>query len=239
MPTYTDTTEQLYALLPGHHRQTDDEQPGPLDQPLKRYLSAIGDELDDLVALIDRIAYVGSDGSPASDLADPDLADTAWMRWLAQTVGIDPDSGPGPELQLAIQTRSFDAGSLRSLKATVAALLADPKRYLIVKHADGDPWTIRIFAHPDDAGGRTWDTYDLDFATWNELESTVPTWDDLEDVAPIADRAALAAVKPAGVLFDVQLTTDSWDLLASSVATWDEYEAAYATWDDLEGDLFS
>lgn len=59
--------------------------------PLLRFLSLVGDQLDELAELVDRIDYrdeseLGTPGD-TSDLVNPATADPAWLPWLAQLVG--------------------------------------------------------------------------------------------------------------------------------------------------------
>lgn len=93
-PDVSATTERLYGSLPAFYRDADE----PLDWPLLRYLSLLGDQLGDLEELVDRIDFVraedvGSAGD-TSDLVDPATADAAWLPWLAQLVGIAARRAP-------------------------------------------------------------------------------------------------------------------------------------------------
>lgn len=208
MPTYTDTTETLYALLPEHRRRADDEQGGALDQPLKRYLSGIGDELDDLVVLIDRLAHT-EDGLAASDLADPADADAAWLPWLAQLVGVDTETMSVPEMRVAIAATNFRAGTRAGIIEAVAGTLTGTKRVTLHRHVDGDPWQLFVDTwaaetpDPDltdavaegqkPAGvaltrrhlpGLTWRDAALEFDTWGDLVAAFDDWQEAATTMP-------------------------------------------------------
>lgn len=70
-------TEHLYQLLPEHYRLADGAG------QLRAYLSLVGDQ----AGLVDDVAAAVA----AGQLTDPLAADAAWLGWLAQLVGIDPD----------------------------------------------------------------------------------------------------------------------------------------------------
>lgn len=206
MPTYTDTTEQAYRLLPGHHRRADGEQPDPLDEPLKRYLSGIGDQLHDVVELIERLAHLDDDGLPASDLADPDLADARWLSWLAQLVGIDGSALTTPELRAAIKATGFRTASTGGLIEAVEATLTGTKRVAIRRHVGGDPWVLYV-------------------DTW-AAETPDP---DLTDAVAEAQR-------PAGVAstsFHRTLAGATYDDLKNEFGTYADLEAEFATSADM------
>lgn len=229
-PAVTATTESVWDRFPEKDRLADVDH----DWTLLRFLSLLFDQMHAVTALVDRFGVTAPGES--SDLTDPESADAAWLPWLAQIAGIDPTMSPG-ELRLALLARRFDAGSLRSVRETVEALLGGEKRYQIIPHADGDPWVVRIIADPDDAGAATWMTWDVDYPTWGQLER-VATWADLEVNADLSDRLALEAVRPAGVTFDVVLAYTSWELLELTVTSWTQWEAM-TSWSDYEtGDAY-
>lgn len=227
-PTVTGATKALYRELPEHYRTADEQQ----GWPLLRWLDVLGHQ----VAEINTIRRQVADGV----LGRPADAPTEWLRWMAQFVALDTTGLTPPEVRVGIASgQSLLNGSLASLERTVEALLGGQKRYMIVTH-DGNPWTITVYAHVDDAGGTTWDQLALDYPSWDAWE-TAPSWDDLATVAPLADRPNLAAVTPAWIVLNVDLLANgnTWLFLEQAVTSWDQWEAEFATWDDLEGADFA
>lgn len=228
-PVVTATTGAVYDRLPEHYRAADAAQVSP-DVPLLRYLSLTADQLHTVAVLLDRLGH-DDGGAWASDLADPVAADTAWLAWLAQLVGIDPADQPSPAaLRLAIAEAAFDAGTLGSLRRVLEAYVADPKRYIIVKHPAGDPWVVVVVVHPDDVT-LTWSALEANFGSWNDIDAA-GSWDGLGDdgAGPLA--AALERVRPAGVRFDLTLGANTWDGI-DSLGSWDAVEAL-GDWDAVE-----
>ena len=203
MPTYTDTAERLYALLPGHRRARDLEQTSP-DVPLKRYFAAIGDQADDIAVLVDRFAHTELDGTAGSDLADPAEADAAWLPWLAQFV-IDPTGLSTAALRTAIAAAGFDAGSWGSFRAAIEAYL-DPGDYYLVPHLDGTSWVIGIVVATA-TPAESW---------WSELLTV------LERLRPAGTAFAVVAVDDW-----------SWAGVLGTYDAWSDVIAAHATWADL------
>lgn len=209
MPTYTTQTERAYALLPEHHRRLDDAAGHPLTQPLKRYLALIGDRLNELVVLIDRIArretVVGTAIPKAlSDLADATLADAAWLPWLAQTVGIETKGRTTEELRALIAQGARSTGSAGALIAAAKAALTGTKTANLFRHANG-PWVAAVATRHDETadpaavldavipqtpagmqiehrfGVQSWSQFETEYPTWAELEAEAPTWQQMED----------------------------------------------------------
>lgn len=192
MPIYTDTTEATYALLPEHHRTSDAEQPAPLDQPLKRYLSTIGDQLDALTVLIDRLAFVNADANQ-SDLVDSVAADAQWIPWLAQLLGIETSGRTVPELRALIGAADFKTGTLGSLRAV---LTSEYPAGVVARHFEGDPFALALVvgaSAPSDPGwaaflalaeadvpaGFKLDVVAVDGPSWAWLTATRHSWSDV------------------------------------------------------------
>lgn len=190
MPTYTETTEATYALLPEHHRTADAEQPGDLDLPLKRYLSGPGDQLHLILLLLERLGHLDGD-EWESDLADPTEADAAWLPWLAQFVGIDATTMTVPVLRAAIGS-GFGRGSWQSMWDVLEAQM--PGDWLLGPHSSGDPFLIGLVV-PADAPSETW---------WADLLATLdvllPAGHDFEVTA--VDGPSFAALPALYDSFD-------------------------------------
>lgn len=200
-PAVSATTEALYAAIPERIR-LEDELQDP-DWPLLRYLSLIGDQLDEVVVLIDRVDYVtvndGGAVGDTSDLADPATADVGWLDWLGQLVGVRL----APALTEA-ERRDAVAFSSSGWRAATKGAVADAARsaltgtrYVhILDHYAGDPWRVEVRTRTSEtpsvpavleaivakgakpAGVELVPTaYD---ATWAQLEALRPTWADWE-----------------------------------------------------------
>lgn len=207
-PAPSATTEAFYARLPGYLRDVDETQEGP-DYPLLRYLSLLGDQLDEVIELIDRFDYVGDldGGTPGdtSDLVDPSTADAGWLPWLAQAVGVELGDESDPARRRVIIAGANDshaAGSEGAMAAQVRALLTGTGYVSIADHY-GTDWTVGVIT------------------LTGESSSTTPA-----EILAAATRA-----KPAGVVL-VHEYGITWDELETSFPTWADLDAA-GSWDGL------
>jgi hypothetical protein len=207
-PIVSAFTERWYASLPGYMRSADEER----DFPLLRYLSLIGDQVDDVEEIIDRIDYVGAfEGGLAGDtsaLVDPDTADAAWLPWLAQLVGVnllDPLSTT--ERREAIKTAGsgWRAGTKAGIKLAAQTQLTGTKYVEVLDHYLGDPWAIGVRTRADE------------------------TADSAAVVQAIIDMGA----KPAGVEIVTAFYAATWALIEATYPTWADIEAA-GSWAALQ-----
>lgn len=200
-PIVSNFTERWYAALPSYMRAADE----PLDFPLLRYLSLVGDHIGDVSEIIERIDYVGifDGGSPGdtSDLVDPDTADEAWLPWLAQLAGVNLiDSLSAAERRDAIRTAGsgWRAGTKAGIKLAAQTQLSGTKYIEVLDHYEGDPWRIGIRTRQD------------------ETASTAAV------VQAILDMGA----KPAGVEIVTAFYAASWADIQAEYPTWAAIEAA-------------
>jgi len=227
-PAVAEATLDLYGRLPEHFRTAD----VATGYQLLRYLDLLGFQAQEVRDVLELLG-AGQAGMPLT-------APGAWLDWMAQFVNLDTTAMPEAEKRIAIDAASsLIAGSEESMRLTIEALLGGEKRYMIERHADGEPFKIRIYVNVDDAGGTTWDTLAVDYPSWNAWEA-VTSWDDLATVAPINERAALLAVKPAWIVLEIEAigSGSMWLFFEQTYETWDEFEAAFATWDDFEAEVF-
>lgn len=190
-------TDTLYRRLPELYRDADDAQDeGRSNYPLLRYLSLVGDQLTQVAELLGRFTYdplddrdntdppwqrfgsglFGDDtygDNDVADLVDPALADTAWLPWLAQLVGVDVTGMTIPEARAAIADPSstWAHGTREAIIRRARPRLGDEAYLDVVPHHQGDPFTMALVTKSDETYGST---------TWAELAESAPTWADLE-----------------------------------------------------------
>jgi hypothetical protein len=208
-PTVTATTERIYARgIPLFMRDADAAEPSGGGYPLLRFLSLLGDLLDHVEVLRARIDYIDlADGGvpgDTSDLVDPDTADTAWLNWLGQLVGVARGDRTAVEMRAAITNASsgWRAGSQAAVRAEVQPLLTGTKHLIIADHYTAE-WTVALVTLASETAATT----------------------------AAAILAAAGRTKPAGVTFvhDIGL---SWAELEAHYPTWSAVEAA-GSWDAL------
>lgn len=195
-PVYTALTERLYGRLPELLRIAD----VAADYPLKRYIGAVADRLGDIEVIADRIA--------AGDLADPLLADDAWLDWLGQTVGVRLD----PKLT-AVERRDAVRFAPSGWRAGTKAAVADAAKSELTgtRYAD-----VRDHSVPGAGGIGTGGQWDVVIIT---RSSETPNG------AAVVAAVLAKGAKPAGVT----LYHRAYE------ATWAQIETAFPTWDALEG----
>jgi hypothetical protein len=201
-PIFSDATERFWRTLPEHYRTVD----AGLDWPFKRYLSCPLDELGDVHDLIDRIDWrLVEDGGDPDDT--PELADLAWLPWLAQAVGVTltPDMDEADQrANVAGASTGWRSGTRAGIAAAAATTLTGTKSVDVIPNYGG-AWTIAVRTLP------------------------IETADPAATLAAIIDAHA----KPA--LFDlvhISYAAD-WDTIEAELPTWDDIEAA-GSWDAIE-----
>lgn len=181
---------------------------------LLKYLSLVGDQLDEVRAIIQRIFPE----TGRSELVDPYTADAAWLRWLAQFVGIPrAESVPLSQLRplIALAADGWSHGTMPRLIKTIRSLLVDVGwgvPYVAVDRDSSDPFrlTIRTAREETPQGGAEliaqviaagakaagillmWVVYE---ASWDVIETRFPTWDAVEAANPWAH---IEAAHPVG-----------------------------------------
>jgi hypothetical protein len=184
-------TGSAFDRLPEHYRAADALR----GSPLERFMALTGSQLQEVQALSGRI----------TDLVDPERADSSWLPWLAQLVGIDATGRTTPQLRELIAGAVGSHGSAGALAAAVKGELTGTQTAVIDRHYSGNPWRIAINTRHDetpdvaalltaalaekpagvdlthDWGVLSWSQYEALYPTWAAMESTAPTWADMED----------------------------------------------------------
>lgn len=200
-PTYEQTTETIYDRLPEVYRTYDKQN----DYALKKFISAVGDQMGYVEGLLNRFETNTPDDPGTdhdSELTDPYKADSAWLNWLAQLVGVQ-----FPPLATDVQKRDliadpsagYEAGTKDSLKTVVAGYLkANAPIELIVE----DQWHITINVNDADVTGTTYAELSASYPTYQILNDSFVSYADHGSSLFNAQRAILS-VKPAGIIVTV------------------------------------
>jgi hypothetical protein len=224
-PIFNTTTERMYVRLPQGVRVIDAVN----DYPLKRYISSIADIESEVDTLIERFRYLttedrnnpqessapfDSDGGygTTSDLVDGATADSAWLPWLAQVLGVDISVLQSEqEIRDTLTSGRFQAGSMNAIIAAVQSVLTGTK-YVQVYANTSDPLHI---------GAAT---------MWDVL--IVTRTSETPGFAAIVDMVNRKNAKPAGVRLYHSTAESTWDDIESALPTWDDWDSH--TWNDIE-----
>lgn len=209
-PVVHPATQELYDGLPRFYRVADAQQAG--DLPLLRYLSLMGDQLGEVLDLLDRVNYVAPDEDgelgDTSDLVDPATADAAWLPWLAQLVGarITPAMDETARRDAIAGASTGWRAATASAIALAAATALTGSRYLrVINHYTGDRWKIELMTRATET----------------------------PDAAAVAQAVIDAHAKPVGVELVPVAYTASWATLEAERPTWADWAAA-GSWALLE-----
>lgn len=207
-PVVSTFTDRLYGSLPEFYRDADT----PLDYPLLRFLSLLGDQAGATEQLLDRIDYLTvRDGGllgDTSDLVDPASADPAWLGWLAQLVGAELSpliAVPAQRTTISSAAAGFQAGSRQALAAVARRALTGGQFVNITPNLDGNPWVIGL--------------------------ATAQA--DTPSIAAVIAAIEDAGAKPAGYRLEVTFYSASWNTLEAKYPTSDAWDAV-TSWDALE-----
>ena len=243
-PTYSVTTERIYARLPEFYRVLDSQQ----GYALKTYISSIGDQLYTIEQLVARIEYIPEEDradyiasldeyntyvrpfgvedptygyaplGETSDLLDGRTADDDWLLYIGQLIGADLRKIYDLALRRNAVTNNylgFRAGSRQALIEAVQAVLT------------GDKF-VRVYTHRDGAEG----SVSSEGTEWDVLIITKPTETPtgIDIPAIIVDKGA----KPAGVVLHHILYGAVWSDIETMFPTWGDIETLGSTWGNIE-----
>lgn len=210
-PIYTETTERLWdEQVPGVYQFEDSRN----DWSMKKYVSATGDVLDEVGVLVDRIKYIplddGEEADLHSDLVDPWQADTAWLNWLAQLVGVKFRAGLSENdkrTQIATAVGGVRAGTNAAIVQAVQTILTGTKTVYVYQ-----------FSNLTGIGAGT---------QWEVLILTLSE----ETTADVVNTVIAAGAKPAGVKLYHEYYGANWTAMESAYTTWNAWELP---WEDIE-----
>lgn len=237
-PVFSVTTERLYDKLPDVYRETDAQN----DFQFKKYLAATVDTLGDIDLLVERLRYRSQVemerrsryaqrftvythpdrelGAPAlgstSDLVDPSAADTAWLPWLAQLVGvrIDPNESVATNRDaIRFASSGFRAGSKTAIEKAVRGVLTGSKYAVAMPHS-------KVNEQGSIVPGTVWDLTLLTRAQESPSSFVV------------LQAVNKDTLKPAGVKLYHRTYQASWDALESALPYWRDWETL--VWDQIE-----
>jgi hypothetical protein len=173
-PAVGDLTERLYSQLPAMYRDADE----PLDFPLLRFLSLVGDLADEVDVLHDRLS--ADELGQLSELADPAVADLAWLPWIAQLVGVRllPDvTGQAARDAVAFASSGYRGGTKAAVADAARSALMGARYVKVHDHSITEP-----------GNGGEWDVL------------LVTRVSDTPDVQAVLDAVVSKRAKPAGVV---------------------------------------
>jgi hypothetical protein len=207
-PAVDDFTDRLYDRLPALYRDADEQQ----DYPLARWLSLLLDQAGEVVDLHDRIQ--ADDAADLSELADPQLADMAWLPWLGQMVGVTlPPNLTGQAARDAVQFAS--SGYRSGTKAAVAdAAKSELTGTRYAKVYDHSTDTSQIGAAGE----------------WDVL--IVTRTSETPSVARVLDAVVAKRAKPAGVVLYHRAYTATWGAVQTDFPTWADWNGK--TWGQIQ-----
>lgn len=242
-PTYTPTTERLYLKVPEFYRVLDAQN----DWHFKKYISAIGDQLDEIETLVARLEYIPLEdranyyasldefntySRPAglettefgyepigetSDLLDARTSDYDWLPYIAQLIGADISG-----LTTESERRDAIIYNYLGFRAGSREALEDAAKRVLT----GDKY-VRVYPHRDGSGGSIFsEGTQWDILIITKSEET-PSVEDI--VAEILRKGA----KPAGVVLHHIAYALTWEVLEVSFPNWSAIEAA-GSWNNLE-----
>lgn len=242
-PTYSLTTERIYARLPETYRNMDANN----EYRFKTFISALGDQYNDLEVLMSRFMYIPLeeraeflatlsehdlvvrppsteiygdelgyvDLYSTSDFTDARTADDAWLPWIATILGVKFGVvETSLDKRLDIIRPTFTKGTQESFTAVVTGLLTGSKYLGFHPHNDGAGSSIESPA-----------------TEWDVLLVTRPeeTPVGIDLVQLIIDRGA----KPAGIVLHQLAYNIIWSTIESTVSTWSLIQAKGA-WGNLQ-----
>lgn len=165
----------------------------PLDLPYRRYSGVL----------------TGS----TSELVTPEVADDAWLPWLAQLVGVQLNPNLTRQAKVAA-IRSASAGWQSGTKAAIAAA---------AQTALTGSQYVRVFDHSIAAPG--------DGGQWDVLILTRTS--ETPDPAAVLTAVVAQGAKPAGVVLYHASYAASWDAIVADFPTWAAIEGA-GSWTAIE-----
>jgi hypothetical protein len=207
-PVVAVLTERVYAALPAMYRDADE----PLDFPLLRWLSLVGDRAGEIDVLHDRLS--ADELGEVSELADPAAADEAWLPWLAQMVGVrlPPNvTGQAARDAVAFASSGYRGGTKAAVADAARSALTGARYVKVHDHSITEP-----------GNGGEWDVL------------LVTRVSDTPDVQAVLDAVVSKRAKPAGVVLHHRAYSATYAQVQGGTSP-DTYEgrlAAFPTYQD-------
>ena len=256
-PTFSVTMERLWSRLPEYIRNLDNQTTNYKDSiqtstnPLKKWLSAIVDQLGDLDVTIERINFLPIEqripyrksldqfttyARPAgienpslgwatlgstSDLLDGRTADPAWLNWLETIMGLKLNLTDSVAQQRDKTINAFSNYQAGSVNSMIAAMQSVLTGTKYAKVYDHST----VSGTTKIASSSEWDVVVVTKA------SETPSGTNVANV--IISKGA----KSAGVNLHYLIYSLSWTDLEAHYTSWTSVEAL-ATWDTLETTSF-
>lgn len=229
-PFISVAAQRMYDRLPRVYRILDAQN----DWALKRYIAGVcgfAGDVDDMIERFrgsrpvgpatpvpwdldadERVRWIEARTYAPSALTDPDLADPAWLPYLAQLVGayLDPAATLTERRDIIRFATSGYRGGTRQALADAARSALTGSRYVLVQPA----------TRGDGTAGTVWDV------TLRTRTSETPSQQ------AVLDTVVRKGAKPAGVRLWIGSFGTSWDKIEALFPTWSNWEAY--TWDAME-----
>lgn len=186
--------------------------------PLKKYISSVGDQVDEVDIICKRVDFTSPDEgvvADTSDLVDPMTADESWLPWLAQLVGISLQTNLNAEEQrdaIRSAVSGYRSGTKGAIVASAQSALTGTKFAKVYDHSTS--------AEDGIGKGGQWDVLIVTRA------SETPSGAD------VLDTVVRKGVKPAGVRLYHRTFSTPWSTIESVAPTWADWESY--TWQELE-----
>lgn len=243
-PTYSITTERIYHRLPEFYRTLDAQH----DFHLKKYISAIADELYDIEQLVARLenippakladyyatldaytTYVRPDGvedpvlgfapiGETSDLFDGRTADADWLPYIGQVIGADILS-----LNTEEDRRDAVIRNYLGFRAGSREALENAAKQVLT----GEKY-IRVYPHRDGAG----DDIGHEGTEWDILLITKGS--ETPGGTAVVDEILRKGAKPAGVVLHHMTYSITWLNFETMYPSWSAVESNGVTWANIE-----
>lgn len=233
-PEVSTFADRLYGRLPEVYRRMDVDQAWLL----KRFINAVTYTAGQAEDMVDRIRgsrpagpaaplpwglvnageltrWVQARTAHPSELGDPQLADAAWLPWLASLVGAQLDAAATlPEKRDTIQfaTSGWRAGTRGAIADAARSALEGSRYVQVLVHTSAEFGSI--------ADGTMWDI------------TVVTRASETPDPDAVLGAILRKGVKPAGAVLWTATYAASWDLVEALYPTWADWEAA--GWTKLE-----
>jgi hypothetical protein len=236
-PTFSVTTERVYSQLPDVYRETDANN----GYQFKQYIASVTDQLGDIDLLIARFRYLAQidremakryaqryttythkdrvkdapELGSTSDLVDPLSADTEWLPWIGQLVGVKITPAMGvleARDAIAFASAGYRAGSKYAMEKAVRNVLSGSKYAVALPHTKVVNGNIQA--------GTVWDLTIL-----TRAQESPPS----EQIIAVLNKPT---VKPAGIVLYHKTYQASWDALEAALPYWKDWETV--SWDALE-----